>query len=180
MHRALVTVLVGVLPVLQHGVVHAAPAQDQHTFALRVLDLTNSERQKAGLVPLTLNPQLEDAAESYSELLASSGCFGHTCGPVPDFVERDGQAGYTAWTNVGENIAAGYSNPEDVVAGWMDSPGHRANILSPAYTEMGVGVTNGDGKYGTYWAEEFGTRESVTDQAAAGADSDLLGDDSEN
>ena len=68
-------------------------------FTARVLELTNAERQKAGLAPLSPNAQLTNAAQSYSQVLASSGCFQHTCGPVPNFAERDGQADRTAKLN---------------------------------------------------------------------------------
>ena len=74
-----------------------------------------------------------------------------------------------------ENIAAGYPTAEDVVSGWMNSPGHRANILSPKYTEVGVGVVNGEGKFGTYWAEEFGARPGVA--APDEAPTDVTADD---
>jgi uncharacterized protein YkwD len=157
MRRVLVSGLVLATMILSTGVATAEPA-DESSFAARVLELTNGERQNAGLAPLSLNPQLADAAQTYSEVLAASGCFSHTCGPVPNFADRDGQAGYTNWTNIGENIAAGYPTPEEVVAGWMASPGHRANILSPQFTEMGVGMVIGGGQYGTYWTQEFGTR----------------------
>ena len=125
---------------------------------MQVFDLTNAERQKAGLAPLRRSVALEQAAQNYSEILVTSGCFDHTCGPVPDFADRDGQAGYTHWTAIGENIAAGYSTPEAVVEGWMASPGHRANILSPRFTEVGIGLTSSDGRHETYWTEEFGAR----------------------
>jgi uncharacterized protein YkwD len=144
------------LAMLPVGSVAAAPA-DQASFAGRVLDLTNAERQKAGLAPLLLSPELQAAAQGYSDVLASSDCFGHSCGPVPDLAERDAEAGYGDWTYVGENIAAGYTTPEEVVAGWMASPGHRANILSPSYTEIGIGLSGG-GQYGMYWTQEFGAR----------------------
>jgi uncharacterized protein YkwD len=136
----------------------ATSSLDQTAFAARVLELTNSERAHVGLTPLVLSDELGAAAQGYSQVLASSGCFDHTCGPVPDFVDRDGLAGYGNWTAIGENIAEGYQTPEDVVAGWMASPGHRANMLSPNFTEIGVGVTSGGGKFGMYWAEEFGAR----------------------
>ena len=132
-----------------------APAQ-----TARVLELTNAERARAGLAPLTLNTQLTQAAQQYSEVLATDGCFAHTCGPVPDMTQRDAQAGYTGWTTVGENIAAGYPTPEAVVNGWMESPGHRANILNPDYRELGIGLASG-GKYGAYWTQEFGSRPGV-------------------
>ena len=146
-----------VLLIPSAGPVTAAPA-DSSGFAASVLDLTNIERTRAGLSPLTPSPQLQEAAQSYSQVLASSGCFGHTCGPLSDLADRDGQAGYSGWTSLGENIASGYPTPEAVVAGWMASPGHRANILSPAYTELGVGVARGVGQVDVYWTQEFGAR----------------------
>ena len=184
-----VTSLVAVWLSLHVGVAAAAPLDDGG-YVARVLDLTNAERQKAGLPPLSLNPQLGTAAQNYSQVLASTGCFEHTCGPVPDFAERDAQAGYSGWTAVGENIAAGYQTPESVVSGWMDSPGHRANILSPKYTEIGIGLVSGGGKFGTYWTQEFGARPGAVlnfaplpapsdDAGPAGDDSsaDASGDD---
>jgi uncharacterized protein YkwD len=140
----------------------AALAQEDKTLANRVLDLTNPERTKAGLVPLSISSELNDAAQKYSRVLAADGCFAHTCGPVPDFAERAGQAGYTEYTALAENIAAGYATPDAVVAGWMASPGHRANILSPNYTEMGIGMVNSGGKFGSYWTQEFGARQAAT------------------
>jgi uncharacterized protein YkwD len=149
--------------ILQVGTAAAAPA-DQSTFVSRVLDLTNAERQKAGLAPLTLSRELAEAAQTYSEVLASGNCFAHTCGGVPNVTERDAQAGYDGWIFIGENIAAGYPTPEAVVAGWMASPGHRANILSANYTEIGIGLSDG-GAYGRYWTEEFGARADLLDDA---------------
>jgi len=136
----------------------AAAAGPDHTpDVARVLELTNAQRHAAGLGMLKLSPQLNDAALSYSEVLASGSCFEHSCGAVPNFADRLGLAGYTGWASIAENIAAGYPTPEAVVAGWMDSPGHRRNILSPDYNEIGVGVVSG-GSYGTYWTQEFGSR----------------------
>jgi uncharacterized protein YkwD len=126
----------------------------------RVLDLTNSERDKAGLAPLNLSDQLQAAAQSYTVVLASGDCFAHTCGPMPNFADRDAVAGYDGWWSIGENLAGGYSSPDEVMAGWMASPGHRANILSVTFTEIGIGVTRGGGRFGMYWAEEFGARDA--------------------
>ena len=158
MRRVLVSCLVLASIMTSTGVAAAEPA-DTDSFALRVLELTNAERQNAGLAPLTLNSELADSAQTYSEILASSGCFAHTCGPVPNFADRDGEAGYTDWTSIGENIAGGYPTPEAVVAGWMASPGHRENILSARFTESGIGVASGGGQSGMYWTQEFGTRD---------------------
>src|SRR5215813_2915328 len=138
----------------------AAGLDDEQTTAvvLRVLELTNTEREQAGLIPLALSPELTGAARDYSQVLASSGCFAHTCGPLPNFRDRLEQAGYIGWTAIGENIAAGYTTPEAVVAGWMSSEGHRDNILSPRFSEIGVGLVTGAGRYGIYWTQEFGRR----------------------
>ena len=144
---------------LAPSVSHAADAQaPASTYVNQVLELTNAERQKAGLAPLALSAPLAQSAATYAGVLASSACFAHTCGPVPDMVARNEQAGYTDWATMGENIAAGYPSPEAVVTGWMSSPGHRANILNGKFTEIGIGVATGGGAYGTYWAQEFGTR----------------------
>jgi uncharacterized protein YkwD len=157
MRQLLASSLVLASLLLSTTVARAQPA-DQGDFVAQVLELTNNERANAGLPPLTVNSQLEDAAQSYSEVLATSGCFDHTCGPVPDFADRDEAAGYTDWISLGENLAAGYPSPEAVVAGWMASPGHRDNILSPRFTETGIGVATGDGKFRMYWTQEFGAR----------------------
>lgn len=138
---------------------NATFAAEETTFAGRVLDLTNVERQRVGLAPLSMNPQLNDAAQSYSQVLASSGCFDHTCGSVPNVMDRVRQAGYTSWNTLAENIAAGYQTPEDVVASWMASPHHRANMLSDGFTDLGIGLAKSSGNLGTYWAEEFGSRQ---------------------
>jgi len=129
----------------------------------RVLALTNAERADAGLGPLESSPELTAAAQAYAEVLSQGGCFEHTCGPVPELADRLGQAGYVGWQRIGENIAAGYPTPEAVIAAWLASPGHRANLLSADYTEMGVGMVSVATGYGTYWAADFGTRPSPAD-----------------
>jgi uncharacterized protein YkwD len=139
-----------------------AAGQDHSVDLARVIQLTNAARLTAGLTPLAVSPQLNDAAQSYTQVLASGTCFDHGCGGVPNFADRIGQAGYTGWTAIAENIAAGYPTPDAVVAGWMASPGHRANILSPSYSEIGVGEVMSGGKYGTYWTQEFGSRPGPT------------------
>jgi uncharacterized protein YkwD len=143
---------------------------DENASATRVFELTNIERAKAGVPPLALSGELTNAAQTYSTVLAESGCFAHTCGPVPDFSVRITQSGYTGMLAAGENLAAGYRTPEEVIAGWLNSPGHRANLLSANYTEIGIGVATGEGRYGIFWAQEFGARLAVPDQDAADAD----------
>ena len=136
----------------------AAELSTNEAFTQRVVQLTNEERVKAGLAPFTVNPSLNKAAQGYAELMAGTGCFSHGCGPVPEMAKRIEVAGFTGWSSVAENIAAGYRTPEEVVKGWMSSPGHRANILNGNLREIGVGLAQGSGSYGSYWAQEFGTR----------------------
>jgi uncharacterized protein YkwD len=127
----------------------------------RVLELTNFERQTAGAPPLLASVELNRAAQSYSDVLATSGCFEHTCGPVPDMAARIGQSGYQGWTAIAENIAWGYPSPEAVVAGWMGSAGHRQNLLNPRYREIGVGLATNDSRNGTFWTQDFGARREI-------------------
>src|SRR5688500_16698190 len=96
--------------------VPAAEAADDPVS--RVIELTNVERQKAGLTPLATQANLMNAASSYAGVLASGSCFAHTCGPVPDFSDRATQAGYANWNALAENIAAGQRTPEAVVKAW--------------------------------------------------------------
>ena len=137
-----------------------SPVMGAADLAARVVELTNAERQKSGLTALVPNDTLAQAAGEYSTVLATSGCFAHTCGPVPDFSARVANAGYSGYTALAENIAGGQRTPEAVVSAWMASPGHRANILNPAYNEIGVGSATG-GQYGIYWTQEFGARKGV-------------------
>lgn len=146
------------------GIASATSAADTADAALaaalqQVIALTNAERENAGLKPLVANDNLTRASQAYADVLAGDACFGHACGAEPDFAERAASAGYTGWTRLGENIAGGQRTPEAVVEAWMKSPGHRANILNPDFTEIGVGMANG-GAYSVYWSQEFGTRSS--------------------
>jgi uncharacterized protein YkwD len=134
-----------------------AAADGDSMLRQRTLLLVNNERAAHNLPPLTENSSLDTAAEAYAQLLSDDSCFGHSCGPDPDFVGRDTHAGYAPWSILGENVAAGQSTPDDVVHAWMDSPVHRENILRPEFKEVGLGVAHG-GVHGTYWAEEFGAR----------------------
>ncbi len=153
---SLLTTIVAIMAVLMApGVASAAPtaATDVTT---QVIDLTNAERARAHLPALVPNAALTRVAASYAGMLAHGTCFAHTCGPVP-FASRFDQAGYTGWSRIGENIAGGYPTPAAVVAAWMSSPGHRANILDARFKEIGVGVATG-GPYGIYWVQDFGAR----------------------
>lgn len=128
-------------------------------FAERVLELTNKERAKAGLGPLSLDPKLCASAAWKAEDMAERNYFEHQDRPGHNFIDRDEQFGYSGWLYLGENLAAGQKSPEEVVQEWMASPGHRRNILKPEFKQIGIAYTTEDrSSYKRYWVQEFGTR----------------------
>ena len=131
-------------------------------FDARVLKLVNVERAKVKLKPLTLVGELDTTADKYAKRMATGDFFSHqdpVNGTRPwDRAEKEG---YNRWTRVAENIAAGYSSPEEVVKGWMRSPGHRANILNANYEHIGIGYhympnDRGSSNWNHYWVQVFG------------------------
>lgn len=125
------------------------------TFAAQVIELVNAERAANGLDALTANDLLAKAAQDYAQRMADMGFFAHQdpyTGEMP--WDRAADAGYV-YSYLGENIAVGQHTPQEVTDAWMNSPEHRANILSPNYTEIGVGVYEG-GSIGIHWVQLFG------------------------
>jgi uncharacterized protein YkwD len=117
-----------------------------------VLSLTNQERQNNGLNPLTESSLLSQAAQKHAENMVLTGIFNHVIGGLGPG-DRITAEGY-AWQRYGENIAFGYSTASQVVVGWMNSPGHRANILKAEFTEIGLGYAlNAQGR--AYWVQVF-------------------------
>ncbi|MFD8724529.1 CAP domain-containing protein [Streptomyces sp. NPDC059629] len=119
-----------------------------------VVDLTNGERTRAGLRPLAVDPQLATAAQAYSTDMATRDFYSHTSPEGTQPWDRAAAAGSRRRT-IGENIACGQRSAAEVVDGWMNSPGHRANILKPEFTHIGIGFAGG-GRAGTYWTQLFG------------------------
>ncbi|MFI7020321.1 CAP domain-containing protein [Streptomyces sp. NPDC050164] len=122
--------------------------------AAAVTDLTNRERARAGLTPLAADPLLTAAAQAHSADMVARGFYSHTAPDGSRPWDRAAAAGSTR-RSIGENIACGQRSPAEVVEGWMNSPGHRANILKPGFTHLGVGFAGG-GRAGTYWTQLFG------------------------
>lgn len=122
-------------------------------FKNKVIQLTNQERTQRGLKPLTANWQMSRVAKFKAQDMRDKGYFSHTSPTYgsPFQMMRDFNISFSA---AGENIAGGQKTPQSVVNSWMQSPGHRRNILSKNYTQIGVGYAQG-GKYGTYWVQEF-------------------------
>ena len=120
-------------------------------FVAEVLRLCNIERQNANLSPLSASAQLNQAAAIRANEIITS--FSHT--------RPDGTSCFTVlkqlnipYNTCGENIAAGQKTPQEVVTGWMNSEGHRKNILNPAFNKLGVGYVTG-GSYGHNWVQLF-------------------------
>jgi serralysin len=131
------------------------PTATNQNFINRVLELTNIERSKLGLSPLTLNTQLGNAAETHSQNMALQDFFSHTGKDGSSIGSRITATGYQ-FSAAAENIGAGYSTPEQVLAGWMNSSGHRANILNPNLKEIGIGYyflanDTGTENWNHYW-----------------------------
>ena len=128
------------------------PATTASAVTARIVQLVNAERAKAGCSPLTLNPVLTRAAQAHSADMAAHGTMSHTGSDGSSPGDRLTRAGYL-WSAYGENVAYGYATAEQVMAGWMASPGHRANILTCSFKEIGVGFA----QPGSYWTQDFGT-----------------------
>ncbi|MEN3534483.1 CAP domain-containing protein [Microbispora sp. ZYX-F-249] len=116
-----------------------------------VVRLTNAERAKAGCGPLKHDARLRAAAYAHSADMSAKNYFDHTSKDGRSFADRITAAGYT-WRAAAENIAKGYGTAQAVVQGWMNSPGHRQNILNCTYTDIGVGYVAS----GAYWTQDFG------------------------
>lgn len=139
-------------------------ADDSAAVAERVLELVNEARSEArrcgrrrldAVPPLTLSRTLNEAALAHASDMARHASFDHRGSDGSQPSERVTRTGYR-WRSTGENIAAGQPTADAVVAAWLESPGHCANIMGPQYTEMGVafGVAPA-GNPAVYWAQVF-------------------------
>ncbi|MEU1332899.1 sigma-70 family RNA polymerase sigma factor [Streptomyces sp. NPDC005865] len=122
--------------------------------AEQVVALVNTERAKAGCGPVRSNAKLATAATNHSNDMAARDYFDHTSPDGKGPGDRITAAGYR-WSTYGENIARGQQSPASVMDSWMNSSGHRANILNCDFKEIGVGIHNGSG--GPWWTQAFGT-----------------------
>ncbi|MEC0183945.1 CAP domain-containing protein [Paenibacillus peoriae] len=117
-------------------------------FAAEVVKLVNNERSKNGLKPLTSDAKLTEVALAKAKDMSTNNYFDHTSptyGSPFDMMKKFG----VSYTYAGENIAMGQQTPQAVMKDWMNSQGHRENILKPEYTQIGVAYYNG------YWVQEF-------------------------
>lgn len=122
-------------------------------YQKEVVDLVNIERSKAGLNPLTLDSSVSNVATKKSQDMIDNNYFSHnspTYGSPFDMLKKFGISYKTA----GENIAMGQKTPKEVVNAWMNSEGHRKNILNPNFSKIGVGVAQKSGG-SLYWTQIF-------------------------
>ncbi len=145
----------------------AIPVQNA-LFEQKIIELVNQERAAAGLPPLKGNDSLSSASRYHANDMFADVYFNHD---TYDRINGDLQFACGVWQRIttfytfstaGENIAAGYTTPENVMAGWMASDGHRANILNPNFRELGVGYYYGANQsFSHYWVQDFGARANV-------------------
>lgn len=127
----------------------------------RMLELVNQQRGAAGLAPLTLNAQLTAAAQGHSQDMADHNFMDHNGSDGSSPFDRMQRAGYS-FSFAGENVAAGQSTPDDAMSSWINetppNDGHRQNILSPNFREIGIGYAFSDvTQFKHYWTQDFGT-----------------------
>lgn len=144
----------------------AAPPQERAgDVAQRVLALVNQARSQARMCgsepfqparPLTLDARLTQAAAAHANAMAQGSFMEHEGRDGSTPAERVSRTGYN-WRSVGENIAMGQTTPEQVVAEWVRSPEHCANIMEPRFTQMGIAYAfEKRSEGGVYWAQTFG------------------------
>jgi uncharacterized protein YkwD len=138
------------------------------TWESEVVALVNAERARGGSCgangefppssPLTVNASLHCAARVHSKDMADRDFFDHVNPDGFDPFDRMQEAGYGGFSVQGENIAAGTTSAQATMDGWMASDGHCANILNPAYREIGVGAYEGGGQFVHYWTQTFAAK----------------------
>jgi hypothetical protein len=156
------------------------PADEASLFIQQIVELTNAERANHGVPPLKLEPNLCRAAQWMTQDMAAYHYFGHEDSQGRRAGARVPTFDYPNYSALGENLAVGYRTAAEVVAAWMKSPGHRANILNPDFREIGVAYWKAanDIPNDTYWVQEFGSRYTsypvLIDQEMAQTDNTIV------
>ena len=161
-HRslALLSALLVTVKIFSIGLLSFGPVESAFSSAIteqNIVSLTNASRQSFGLTALTFNSQLKAAAQTKASDMLAKGYFSHETpdGKTPwDFITA---AGYS-YLSAGENLAVNFIEAEDVENAWMNSPGHKANILNQTYQEIGIGIAQGEyqGKEAIFVVQMFG------------------------
>lgn len=122
--------------------------KDSSQFAKQVLDLVNQERSKAGLSSLSMSEELSKVAMVKAQDMYDNNYFDHNSPTHGSPFDMMNEYGIT-FNSAGENIAKGQTTPTQVMNAWMNSPGHKANILNKSYTKIGIAFYNNE------WVQEF-------------------------
>lgn len=138
------------------GPARAAPQAGD--YAVQLVALVNAQRAAAGLSPLVEDARLDAAASTHNYSMSELGCFAHVCPGEGDPTQRMRAAGYRVQASA-ENIGAGYQTPQEMITGWMGSPGHRANVLGN-YTDIGCAYLRVGSAWDTYWTCDFAAGDS--------------------
>ena len=137
------------------------PSAESLKFSRKLVSLTNAERLKRGLMPLKFQMKLNEIAGWFARDMSDFKYFQHTDRLNREAGERAIAFKYEDWDRLGENIAQGYSTPEEVFEGWLKSPHHMLNILGKDFTEVGFGFAKPGNSSTTYWVQEFGRRTEI-------------------
>lgn len=129
------------------------PSNNYQSIEQQVVNLVNAERAKVGLKPLTSDWELARVARFKSEDMRDNRYLDHNS-PIYGSPFQMMKSFGIHYGYAGENIAAGQTTADSVMKAWMNSPGHKQNILSPNFTHIGVGYAKG-GSYGHYWTQQF-------------------------
>jgi uncharacterized protein YkwD len=137
------------------------PAPDPVAEVVRLTNEARAQARTCGTVsfpavgPVAAQAQLTVAAQGHAEDMAANNYFSHNSLDGRTAAGRISATGYS-YSAAGENIAAGQRTPQEVVAGWLESPGHCSNIMNGSFTELGVGrATSSTSQYGVYWVQNF-------------------------
>ena len=137
------------------GVIAKELTEEQ--LAYQILELVNRERAANKLSPLRLYPPLQVASHWMAQDMAANEYMDHTDHEGRELEGRLTAFEYGDYMSAGENVAAGQTSAAEVMASWMASPGHRSNILSPDFCEIGIGyVQNASSRFQHYWVQDFG------------------------
>ena len=132
-----------------------SPDSEERAF----LDLINAYRRNNGAGNLSLQDQLGAAAEHHSQDMANKNYFSHQLANGDSAEKNIERFGYSNWSFVGENIAAGHETANAVMDAWKSSPDHDRGMRNKNFTEIGIGrAYSKDSKYGWYWTTTFGSR----------------------
>jgi len=148
------------VPEAEHFARTTAGLRDVERIRAEMLAEVKAVRRKAGAPPLRLNRDLQESAQAHAEDMLARGYFAHQSPSGTTVRERARKAGYD-WRAIGENIAEGQTSVNEVMSTWMNSPGHRKNILSPDFRDLGLGLAAGRSKNGEYrvvWVQNFGAK----------------------